>query len=269
VSGEAYERFKALHEGPGAFVMPNPWDGASAVLLKRAGFPALASTSLGIAFALGRPDGLGAVSRKEAIDNAAMIARLSGLPVNGDLEDGFGRSPQDCADTVEAAIAAGLAGLGIEDTTAQASRPIHEFDHAVARMRAAAKAAKGRILLTARADNFLHGRPDLDDTVRRLVAFAECGADVLYAPGLPDMAAIEAVVRAVAPKPVNVVFGPRSGPVPLEALSAAGVKRVSLGGALYRHAMGALVQAAERLKAGDFGFMGGAVSSAEVAALLP
>lgn len=269
MSSEAYERFKALHEGPGAFVMPNPWDGASAVLLKRVGFPALASTSLGIAFALGRPDGLGAVSRKEAIDNAAMIARLTGLPVNGDLEDGFGRSPQDCVDTVEAAVAAGLAGLGIEDTTAQTSRPIHEFDHAVARMRAAAKAAKGRIVLTGRTDNFLHGRPDLDDTIRRLVAFAECGADVLYAPGLPDMAAIEAVVRAVAPKPVNVVFGPRSGPVPLETLSAAGVKRVSLGGALYRHAMGALAQAADRLKAGDFGFMGGAVSASEVTALLP
>ena len=266
---EAYERFRALHDGPGAFVMPNPWDGASAVLLKRAGFPALASTSLGIAFALGRPDGMAVVSRPEAIDNAAMIARLTGLPVNGDLEDGFGDSPEDCADTVEAAVAAGLAGLGIEDTTADLARPIHEFDHAVARIRAAARAAKGRILLTGRTDNFLHGRPDLDDTIRRLVAFAECGADVLYAPGLPDMAAMEMVVRAVAPKPVNVVFGPRSGPVPLETLGTAGVRRVSLGGALYRHAMGALVQAAGRLKAGDFGFMGGAVSASEVTALLP
>ncbi len=269
MSSEAYERFRALHEGPGAFVMPNPWDGASAVLLKRAGFPALASTSLGIAFALGRPDGAAVVNRAEAIENAAMIARLTGLPVNGDLEDGFGSSPEDCAETVEAAVAAGLAGLGIEDTTADPARPIHEFDRAVARMRAAARSAKGRILLTGRTDNFLQGRPDLDDTISRLVAFAECGADVLYAPGLPDMAAIGAVVRAVAPKPVNVVFGPRSGPVPLEALSAAGVRRVSLGGALYRHAMGALVQAAERLHAGDFGFMGGAVSSAEVTALLP
>jgi 2-methylisocitrate lyase-like PEP mutase family enzyme len=269
MSSEAYERFRAMHEGPAAFVMPNPWDGASAVLLKRAGFAALGSTSLGIAFALGRSDGTGDVSRKEAIDNAAMIARLTGLPVNGDLEDGYGRSPEDCAATVEAAIAAGLAGLGIEDTTSQTSRPIHEFDHAVARMRAAARAAKGRILLTGRTDNFLHGRPDLDDTIRRLVAFAECGADVLYAPALPDMAAVEAVVRAVAPKPVNVLIGPRSGPVPLETLSAAGVKRVSLGGALYRHGLGALVQAAERLRAGDFGFMGAAPTIAEVTALLP
>jgi 2-methylisocitrate lyase-like PEP mutase family enzyme len=264
-----YERFRALHEGPGAFVMPNPWDGASAVLLKRAGFQALGSTSLGIAFSLGCPDGAAALSRAESIDNAKMIARLTELPVNGDLEDGFGPSPEDCAETVEAAIAAGLAGLGIEDTTADPAEPIHEFDEAVARMRAAARAAKGRILLTGRTDNFLHGRTDLEDTIRRLTAFAECGADVLYAPGLPDMASIEAVVRAVAPKPVNVVFGPRSGPVPLATLSAAGVKRVSLGGALYRQAMGSLVQAAEKLRAGDFNIMGGAVSAAEVTALLP
>jgi 2-methylisocitrate lyase-like PEP mutase family enzyme len=266
--GAAYEAFRALHEAPGAFVMPNPWDGASALLQKRAGFAALASTSLGIAFALGRPDGAAAVGREEAIANAALIARLTGLPVNGDLEDGFGPSPEDCVATVEAAITAGLAGLGIEDTTADPARPIHDFDAAVARIHAAARAAKGRILLTARTDNFLHGRPDLDDTIRRLVAFAECGADVLYAPALPDMAAIAAMVRAVAPKPVNVVFGPRSGPVPLATLEAAGVKRVSLGGALYRHAMGALAQAAGRLRAGAFDFMGGAVTSAEVTALI-
>ena len=162
--------------------------------------------------------------------HAAMIARLSGLPVNGDLEDGFGPAPEDCVATVEASIAAGLAGLGIEDTTADPARPIHDFDHAVARIAAAAKAASGRIVLTARTDNFLHGRPDLDDTIRRLVAFAEVGADVLYAPGLPDMASIEAVVRAVAPRPVNVVFGPRSGPVPLAVLDGNGelVKRLTV-----------------------------------------
>ncbi|HEY4251157.1 MAG TPA: isocitrate lyase/phosphoenolpyruvate mutase family protein [Roseomonas sp.] len=264
----AYEAFRALHEAPGAFIMPNPWDGASALLLKRAGFPALASTSLGIAFAMGVPDGAAALSREVSVDNAALIARLTGLPVNGDLEDGFGPSPEDCAATVEAAIAGGLAGLGIEDTTADPARPIHDFDHAVARVKAAARAAKGRILLTGRTDNFLNGRPDLDDTIRRLVAFAECGADVLYAPGLPDMAAIEAVVRAVAPKPVNVVFGPRSGPVPLATLAAAGVKRVSLGGVLYRHAMGALVEAAGHLRAGDLGALAGAPTSAEITALI-
>jgi len=263
----AYEAFRALHEGP-AFIMPNPWDGASALLMKRAGFPALASSSLAIAFAAGVPDGEHAVSLQDAVANASLIARLTGLPVNGDLEDGFGPSPEHCVATVEAAIAGGLAGLGIEDTTANPAQPIHDFDHAVARVRAAAHAAKGRILLTGRTDNFLNGRPDLDDTIRRLVAFAEVGADVLYAPGLPDMEAIEAVVRAVAPKPVNVVFGPRSGPVPLATLAAAGVKRVSLGGALYRHAMGALVQAGERLRAGQFDFMAGAASGAEVTELI-
>lgn len=264
----AYETFRALHQGPGAFVMPNPWDGASALLLKRAGFQALATTSLGIAFALGRPDGTAEISRAEAIANAEMVIRLTGLPVNGDLEDGFGPSPEDCVATVEAAIAAGLAGLGIEDTTADPAHPIHDFDHAVTRIRAAAKAAKGRILLTARTDNFIQGRPDLDDTIRRLTAFAECGAEVLYAPGLPDMAAIETVAHAVAPVPLNVVFGPRSGPVPLATLAAAGVRRVSLGGSLYRHAMGALVQAADRLQAGEFDFMGGAVTSREVTDLV-
>ena len=263
----AYEAFRDLHRS--IFVMPNPWDGASAVMLAREGFAALASTSLGIALAQGLPDGHAALSREVSIENAAMIARLTNLPVNGDLEDGFGPTPEDCALTVEAAIAAGLAGLGIEDTTADPANPIHDFDHAVARIAAAARAAKGRIVLTGRTDNFLHGRPDLEDTIRRLVAFAEAGADVLYAPGLPDMASIEAVVRAVAPKPVNVVFAPRSGPVPLSVLEAAGVKRVSLGGVLYRHAMGAVVTAARRLRAGQFDFLEGAPSTAEMTALLP
>ena len=147
---EHYARFRALHEEPGAFIMPNAWDGASAVLLKREGFRALGSSSLAIAFALGRRDGLHEVSREAAIANAALLGAISGLPVNGDLEDGFGPDPSDCALTVEAAIAAGLAGLGIEDTTANPARPLHGFDHAVKRMQAAAKAAKGRILLTGR-----------------------------------------------------------------------------------------------------------------------
>ena len=201
----SYERFRALHEQPGAFVMPNAWDGASAALLKRAGFQALGSSSYAIALAMGRLDGAHAVSLPDSIANAALLGQVSGLPVNGDLEDGYGPTPQDCVDTVEAAIAGGLAGLGIEDTTADPARPIHDFDTAVARMRAAAAAARGKILLTGRTDNFLHGRRDLDDTIRRLVAFAEVGADVLYAPALPDMEAIRAVVRAVAPKPVNVL----------------------------------------------------------------
>ena len=250
---EAYERFRGLHARPEGFVMPKAWDGASAVLLRQAGFAALGTSSLAIAFALGRLDGVAAVSREQAVANGALLAGVAGLPVNGDLEDGFGPDPQDCVDTVEAAIAAGLAGLGIEDTTARADQPIHDFDHAVARIRAAASVAKGRILLTGRTDNFLHGRPDLDDTIRRLVAFAEAGADVLYAPALPDLDAIRAVVRAVAPKPVNVLIGPASGPVPLADLIACGVKRVSLGGALYRRAMAGLAEAARTLATGDLG----------------
>jgi len=266
---QAYDAFRALHERPGAFVMPNAWDGASAALLKRAGFEALGSSSLAIAFAMGRHDGRHQVSRAEAIANAELLARVSGLPINGDLEDGFGPDPEDCAVTVQAAIDAGLAGLGIEDTTADPERPIHGFDHAVARVRRAAEAARGRILLTARTDNFLHGRTDLDDTVKRLTAFAEVGADVLYAPALPDMDAIRAVVRAVTPKAVNVLIGPSSGAVPLAKLAEAGVRRVSLGGALYRGAMAALVEAARTLRAGDLSSAGRGVPMAQISALLP
>ena len=249
--------------------MPNAWDGASAVLLKRAGFLALGSTSAAIAFALGRQDGRHAVSRKEAIANARLLTRLTGLPVNGDLEDGFGAKPKDCVATVEVAIEAGLGGVGIEDTTADPEQPIHDFDRAVKRIRAAAKAARNRIVLTGRTDNFLNGRPDLDDTIRRLVAFAEVGADVLYAPGLPDMDAIRSVVRAVAPKPVNVLIGPTSGVVSLRVLSEAGVKRVSVGGALYRVALAGLVQAAEAMRGGDLAAATHGVPFGEISALLP
>jgi len=266
----AYERFRALHEAKSAFVMPNAWDGASAVLLKQAGFQALGTSSAAIAWALGRQDGRHAVSRAEAIENGVLLGRLTGLPVNGDLEDGFGADPEDCAATVEAAIKAGLGGLGIEDTTADPAKPIHDFDLAVARVRRAAQAARGRILLTGRTDNYLFGRNDLDDTIRRLVAFAEAGADVLYAPALPDMDAIQAVVRAVSPKPVNVLIGPRSGMVPVAELEAAGVRRISLGGALYRRAMGGLVEAAKALAAGDMeGALRGAVAGADIANGLP
>ena len=248
--------------------MPNVWDGASAVLLARAGFEALGTTSLGLAFSLGRQDGCRAVTRDEAVAHAAFLAHASGLPVNGDLEDGFGADPQDCAATVRAAIESGLAGLGIEDTTADAAHPIHDFDHAVARVRAAAQAASGRIVLTGRTDNYLHGRTDLADTIARLAAFAQAGADVLYAPGLPDMDAIRAVVAAVAPKPVNVLIGPGKT-VPLAELSAAGVRRVSVGGALYRRAMTSLVETARALRDGDLTVFSGAISGSEIAGLLP
>jgi 2-methylisocitrate lyase-like PEP mutase family enzyme len=263
---KAYLAFKALHEGA-AFIMPNTWDAMSALLARSRGFKALGSTSLAIAFAAGVDDGIHGVSRADAIANAALMARVTGLPVNGDLEDGFGPAPEDCAATVEAAIAAGLAGLGIEDTTADPARPIHGFDHAVKRVRAAAKAARGRILLTGRTDNYINGRPDLDDTLRRLQAFAEAGADVLFAPGLPDMESVRAVVRAVAPKPVNVVVGPG---VPLAALAEAGVKRVSIGGALYRASLTAARAALDALAEGhlDTAFKG-TMPSKDFAKLLP
>ena len=263
---QLYEMFRDLHAGPSAFVMPNPWDGASAVLAKQAGFQALASSSIAIAFAMGRQDGAHAVSLEEAVANGALITRLTGLPVNGDLEDGFGPDPEHCVSTVEAAIAGGLAGLGIEDTTADPEQPIHEFDHALKRIRAAASAAKGRIVLTGRTDVCLWGRPDLEEAIRRLVAFAEAGADVLYAPGLPDLASIEAVVRAVSPKPVNVVVGPG---VSLSVLENAGVRRVSLGGSLYRVAMAAVAEASAAVMKGDLPVLAKGISSREISALLP
>jgi 2-methylisocitrate lyase-like PEP mutase family enzyme len=199
------------------------------------------------------------------LENAVLIGKISGLPVNGDTEDGFGPAPADAVATVEAAIAAGLAGVAIEDTTADPSRPIHAFDDAVERVRQAAKAANGRILLTGRTDNFLQGIDDLDDTIRRLVAFAEAGADVLYAPYPRDMDAIRAIVKAVAPKPVNVVVGPASGVVPIAELQAAGVKRISLGSAPYSTAMGALRAALKEAASGDLaafstGMRGGAIA---------
>lgn len=247
--------------------MPNPWDGASALLLKREGFLALGSTSIGIAFAMGRHDGRHAVSRADAIANAALLTRLTGLPVNGDLEDGFGPSPQDCVDTVNAAVEAGLGGLGIEDTTANPTAPIHAFDDAVERIRAAAKAARGRIVLTGRTDIYTKGKHDLDEAICRLVAFAEAGADVLYVPGLADVESIAKVVKAVAPKPLNAVMGSR--PFTLEQLAAAGVRRISLGGSLYRCAMGALVETARALRAGDFAAAARGIPSRDIMELLP
>ena len=249
---ESYERFSHLHQR-GCFVLANAWDAASAVVLRDAGMLALGTSSAAIAYALGRADGAHAVSLEEAVANGTLLSRASGLPVNGDLEDGFGPSPEDCVATVEAAIGGGLAGLGIEDTTADPANPLHDFDAAVARIAAAAKAARGRIVLTARTDLYLHGRPDLDETIRRLTAFADAGADVLYAPALPDMASIRAVVAAVAPKPVNVLIGPFGGFVPLAELEAAGVRRVSLGRALYANLMGHLGRVAARIAQGEPG----------------
>ena len=262
----AYERFRALHEA--TFIMPNAWDGTSALLLKQAGFQALGTSSAAMAFAMGRIDGVHAISRKEHLDHAQLLGSLTGLPINGDFEDGYGETPEDVARTVEAAIQAGLAGIGIEDTSGDDAAPIRDYDDAVARVAAAAKVAKGRILLTGRCDNFIQGRPDLDDTIRRLTAFAEAGADVLYAPYPADMAGVKAIVRAVAPKPVNLLISPADGIVPLAELAAAGVKRVSLGSALYMKAMAGLRDAAQSLAEGDLDAPSGAIPFGEVKALM-
>ncbi len=246
-----YQQFLALHERPGAFVMPNVWDGVSALIMKKAGFPALATSSAALAAALGRHDGRHAVSAAEHLAHAKLLIDVSGLPVNGDFEDGYGETPDDVAATVRAAIETGLAGIGVEDTSADPANPIRDFDDAVARVRAAAQAARGGIVLTGRTDNFLHRRNDLDDTIRRLTAFAEAGADVLYAPYPPDMAAVRAIVKAVAPKPVNIVVGTKSETPTVAELSLAGVKRISTGAALYTHLAAALQTAAAALSEGD------------------
>src|ERR1700753_1157063 len=248
---ELYERFKALHQREGGFIMPNAWDAASALLLKHAGFEAVGTSSAALASMLGRLDGTHSVGRGDHIANARLIGGLSGLPVNGDFEDGYGATARDVADTVELAIKGGLAGIGVEDTSADPSNPIRDFDDAVERVRQAAKAAKGRILLTGRTDNFLEGRPDLEDTLKRLVAFAEVGADVLYAPFPPDMDAVKAIVKAVSPKPVNVLIGTSKSVLPWAELQRAGVKRVSMGSALFNRVMGDLDKAARQLAAGD------------------
>jgi 2-methylisocitrate lyase-like PEP mutase family enzyme len=265
---ELYERFLALHKREGGFIMPNPWDGTSALLLKQAGFEALGTSSAALASAMGRLDGRHAVSREEHIAHAELIGTLTGLPVNGDFEDGYGAGPSDVAATIEAAIDAGLAGIGIEDTSGNPSNPIRNFDDAVERVRRAAKVAKGRIVLTGRTDNFIQGRPDLDDTIKRLVAFAEVGADVLYAPYPPDMDAVRAIVAAVAPKPVNIVVGTMSGTLPWSELQKAGVKRVSLGASLYSRVMGDFRKAAQQLAAGDLASASEGIGFGEIKKLI-
>jgi 2-methylisocitrate lyase-like PEP mutase family enzyme len=265
---EQYERFRALHEQKGGFIMPNAWDGTSALLLKAAGFEAIGTSSAAIASALGRLDGRHTITREEHIANAELLGRLTDLPINGDFEDGYGTTSADVAATVEIAIAAGLAGIGIEDTSGDPAAPIRPFDEAVERVREAAKVARARILLTGRTDNFLQGRPDLDDTIRRLVAFAEVGADVLYAPYPADMDAVKAIVRAVAPKPVNIVVGTMAGVEPWTELQKAGVKRVSLGVSLYTRVMGDLRLAAKQLAAGDLASASAGMSFREISKLI-
>lgn len=265
---ELYARFRALHEQKGGFIMPNAWDGTSALLLKQAGFQALGTSSAALASAMCRLDGRHAVSREEHLVHAKFLGDLSNLPVNGDFEDGYGDSPAEVGATVEAAIAGGLAGIGIEDTTGDPSNPIREFDDAVERVRQAARVAKGRILLTGRTDNFIQGRADLDDTLKRLTAFAEVGADVLYAPYPPDMDAVVKIVKAVAPKPVNLVVGTMSSTLPWAELQKAGVKRLSMGVALYTRVMGDLQKAAKQLADGDLASASAGISFGEIKKLI-
>jgi 2-methylisocitrate lyase-like PEP mutase family enzyme len=265
---EHYEQFLALHQQPDAFVMPNPWDGLSALIFKKAGFAALATSSAAFAATLGRRDGRHAVSVAEHLAHAKLLIEVGGLPVNGDFEDGYGDTPDDVAATVQVAIEAGLAGIGIEDTSADPANPIRDFDEAVARLAAAAQVAKGRIVLTGRTDNFIQGRNDLDDTIRRLTAFAEAGADVLYAPYPPDLVAVRAIVKAVAPKPVNLLVGIKSETLTVAELSAAGVKRISVGSSVYTHVAAYLQDAATALAQGDIAAATSGMPSSEVNSLI-
>ncbi|WP_328759933.1 isocitrate lyase/PEP mutase family protein [Streptomyces sp. NBC_00271] len=248
---ELYEQFMALHTRDGGLVMPNAWDGLSALMLADAGFEAVATSSAAIAATLGRLDGRHQVTREEHLEHARLLGRLTGLPVNGDFEDGYGDTPEDVTATVEAAVESGLAGIGVEDTSGDPDMPIRDFDEAVSRVRSAVDASKGRIVVTGRTDNFIQGRLDLDDTIRRLTAFAEVGADVVYAPFPPDRDALVAIVTAVAPTPVNVLVSPSDKVLTVAELQKAGVKRISLGPLLYAHAMGAVEEAAKALLAGD------------------
>ncbi len=264
-----YETFKALHQVAGAFVMANPWDAGTARLLEAAGFAALATTSAGYAFSTGRLDSAAGLGRQEILDNAAEIVAATRLPVSADLEDGFGETPQICAETITMAVDVGLVGGSIEDATGDAAAPIHEFGLAVERVQAAAEAAQGKpFLLTARAEGYLWGQSDLDEIIRRLVAFCEAGADVLYAPGLPDLEAIRTVCQAVD-KPVNVVMGLQPPYYSVAELAEAGVRRISVGGSFARAALGAVRRAArEVLDDGQFSYADAAMPGAEIAALM-
>ncbi len=260
---EKAQRFRAMHGA--TFVLPNPWDAGSARLLVALGYPALATSSYAAAGTYGKRDG--ALTRNDALASARQIAEAVDVPVSGDLENGFGDAPPVVQETIRLAAAAGLVGGSIEDATGRADQPIYDFDHAVERVAAAVAAARAlpfSFVLTARAENFVRERPDLGDTIRRLQAFERAGADVLFAPGLPDLAAVRAVCQAVT-KPVNVVGGSKGRAWTVAELRDAGVTRISLATCLYRVAMGAMVDAAREIhEQGTFARAEAAVSSAEI-----
>jgi len=262
--------FRALHERPGAFIIPNPWDAGTARLLASLGFEALATTSLGFANSLGRPDGTNAVSRREVLDNCRAIAEATSLPVNADLENGYAHEPRAAAEIIRLAANAGVVGGSIEDATGDPAKPIYDFSLAVERVQAAVEVTRSLpipFMLTARAENLLHGRIDLDDTIRRLQAFEKAGADVLYAPGVRDVATIRTVVSSVT-KPVNVVMSAADPAITAAQLAEAGVKRISVGGALSRLALAAFLRGAREMKdQGGFTWMRDTVPSKDLKAI--
>jgi 2-methylisocitrate lyase-like PEP mutase family enzyme len=271
---EKGEAFQALHARAGAFVIPNPWDAGSARILAHIGYEALTTTSAGLAFSLGKHDGAGEVTRGETFANAKSIVDATDLPVAADLENGFGDSPTAAAETIRlAAEVAGLVGGSIEDASGDPSHPIYDFQHAVERVAAAAEAAHALpfpFVFVARAENFLHGRKDLDDTLRRLQAFEAAGADALYAPGLTTEEEIRTVCSSVT-KPVNQLFGLSGGTVKFSVtdVAAMGVRRISLGSALSRAALGAFVRAAREIHdRGTFSFIEDALPFADAQALM-
>lgn len=265
---EKGKRFAELHARPGAFIIPNPWDAGTARILESMGFEALTTTSAGLAYALGKRDGTGDVTRDETIANAKAIAEATNLPVAADLENGFGDSPEAAAETIRlAGDVAGLVGGSIEDSSGNPQRPIYDFAHAVERIAAAVEAARAfrfPFVLVGRAENYLHGRPDLDDTIRRLQAFEAAGVDALYAPGITKAEEIRAVCSAVK-KPVNVVMGLRSGSFSVGELAAMGVRRISVGSSLSRAALTGFMSAAREMKEhGTFTFAESVISYADV-----
>ncbi len=262
---EKAEQFRALHQGPAAFVIANAWDGGSARMLAKLGFQALATSSGAAAATLGRLDGQ--ITREEALAHSRVIVGATSLPVSADLEKGFGDAPETVAETIRLAAGVGLVGGSIEDATGDRAKPLYDLGLATERVAAAVEAARALpfpFLLTARSESFLRGRPDLDDTIRRLQAYERAGADVLFAPALPDLAAVRAVCSAVS-KPVNFMAGIPGKTFPVAELAAAGVKRVSLATSLYRAAVtGLLVAAREVRESGTFAYIDHLVTTPEL-----
>jgi len=262
-------RFRALHEGSGTFVIANAWDAGSARILAGLGFSALATSSGANAGVLGRRDG--SVTRDEALAHARAIVDATNLPVSADLEKCFGDAPEIAAETIRLAAATGLVGGSIEDATGDPQKPLFDFGHATDRVAAAVEAAhklEFPFTLTARTENFLRGNPDLDDTIRRLVAFQEAGADVLMAPGLPDLAAVRTVCAALS-RPFNFMVGIKGRSFSVAEVAAAGVKRISLATSLYRAAMSGLLHAAREAKdQGTFGYVDAVIATPELNAFL-